>query len=146
MELPFRKIVKTEKETESIALQFAEMLKLTGDKLNIVSLNGNLGSGKTTIVKYIASYFKITNVTSPSFSIVNEYSGTKKIYHFDFYRLKKIEELYDIGFEDYLNDTESIILIEWGNIFEKILPEERIEINIEIINETERKIEIKYKR
>ncbi len=142
MELPFVKIVNSEEQTKKIAVKFAELL--SNNNVKIAALNGNLGAGKTTFVKFIAEYFNIKNVTSPSFAIVNEYYGKWKIYHFDFYRLKKIEELYDIGFEDYLNDTESIILIEWGNLFEEILPEERIEINIEIINETERKIEIKY--
>ena len=71
------------------------------------------------------------DVNSPSFSIVNEYSGNNKVYHFDFYRLKKIEELYDIGFEEYLNDEDAIIFIEWGNLMNEALPRNYLEILIE---------------
>ncbi|MGB9665653.1 MAG: tRNA (adenosine(37)-N6)-threonylcarbamoyltransferase complex ATPase subunit type 1 TsaE [Ignavibacteria bacterium] len=83
-----------------------------------------------------------SNPLSPTFSIINEYNGIYKIYHFDFYRIKDIEELYDIGYEDYLNE-ESICLIEWANIFTEILPQERFEVLIEFVeNETQRKITI----
>ena len=142
MKLPFSAIVKAEEETKEIAKQFAEILDKENNDLKIVSFNGNLGTGKTTMIKFIASYFNINNVTSPSFSIVNEYTGDKKIYHFDFYRLKNIDELYDIGFEDYLNDSEAIVVIEWGNLMEEILPQNRFEVNIELLNNSERQITI----
>ena len=144
MKFPYKVIVKTEKDTKKAAEQFAEILNKENCNSKIVSFNGNLGSGKTTMIKYIASYFNIKNVTSPSFSIVNEYIGNKKIYHFDFYRLKNLEELYDIGFEDYLNDSEAIVLIEWGNLMEEILPQKRYEITIKIKDNTEREITIEY--
>ena len=105
-------------------------------------LNGNLGTGKTTLVKNICEQWEISNVNSPSFSIVNEYSGTNKVYHFDFYRLKKIEELYDIGYEEYLNDEESIIFIEWGNLMNEALPRIYLEILIATNPSDERKIRI----
>ncbi len=143
MKFPFSKIIHSEKETNEVSKQFAEVLSVPNNATKVVAFNGNLGTGKTTMIKFIASYFNINNVTSPSFSIVNEYSGKKKIYHFDFYRLKKIEELYDIGFEDYLNDYEAIILIEWANLMEEILPQNRYEVNIEILNDSERQISIK---
>ncbi len=142
MKLPFYKVVKTEEQTEEIANLIFEELTSNNITTKIINLNGNLGAGKTTFVKSFCKNYKINNVTSPSFSIVNEYIGTKKIYHFDFYRLKKIEELYDIGFEDYLNDQEAIIVIEWGNLMEEILPKNRLQINIEMINNFEREIKI----
>ncbi|MEE9430990.1 MAG: tRNA (adenosine(37)-N6)-threonylcarbamoyltransferase complex ATPase subunit type 1 TsaE [Melioribacteraceae bacterium] len=142
MEIPFTKIITSEKETEEIAKQLFYQLELKKINSSIVNLNGNLGSGKTTFAKLFCKNFNVNNVTSPSFSIVNEYDGTKKIYHFDFYRLKKIEELYDIGFEEYLNDEDAIVLIEWGNLMKEFLPQNRLDVSIEMINDKEREIKI----
>jgi len=103
-----------------------------------IVLNGDLGAGKTFFIKAALASLGISNVNSPSFAIVNEYEKKNHIYHFDFYRLKNSSELFDIGWADYLNDDESIIFIEWGNRFPLILPKERIDINISIMNETER--------
>lgn len=143
MKLPFYKVVRTEEETEEIANLIFEEITSNNIATKIINLNGNLGAGKTTFTKSFCKNFKINNVTSPSFSIVNEYIGTQKIFHFDFYRLKKIEELYDIGFEEYLNDQEAIVIIEWGNLMEEILPKNRLDINIEMINDVDRKIQVK---
>jgi tRNA threonylcarbamoyladenosine biosynthesis protein TsaE len=123
-------LVFSENETIALTKEFSDKIK-EGD---IIILNGNLGTGKTFFIKHLLKTFKVYNVNSPSFAIVNEYRGTKKIYHFDFYRINKIEELFDIGFNDYLNDKDAIIFIEWGNLFEEILPEKRIEITI-VLNE-----------
>ncbi len=67
---------------------------------------------------------------SPTFSIINEYKGIITIYHFDFYRIKDIEELYDIGYEDYFND-QSVCLIEWADLFEDVLPQNHIRVVID---------------
>lgn len=136
--LPFSRIVESESETEKIAAAFSEMIS-EGD---LVILNGDLGSGKTFFVKCLCSNFDIQNVTSPSFAIVNEYTGFKKIFHFDFYRIKKLYELYDIGIEDYLNDDNAIVLIEWAELWKEIIPQVHYEIKIEILNEQKRKISI----
>lgn len=120
----------SEDGTKKIADDFSKTIG-NGD---VIILNGELGSGKTFFVKQAAKNFGIHNVSSPTFAIVNEYNGDRKIYHFDFYRIEKSEELFDIGFNDYINDKESIIFIEWGNLFPEILPEARIEIKI-IVNE-----------
>lgn len=134
--------VNSEEETRKFALEFASGLR-NGD---IVVLNGSLGSGKTFFIREACRYFNITAVNSPTFALINEYNGRKKVYHFDFYRINKVEELYDIGFEGYLDDEESVIFIEWGNLFPDILPEKRTEINIEIGIESNRTFEIrKYK-
>ena len=124
-------------ETYQIAKDFSSELK-PGD---IVALNGHLGTGKTIFVKGICAGLNAKqNPLSPTFSIINEYNGKYKIYHFDFYRIKDIEELYDIGYEEYFND-ENICLIEWADMFPEILPPERIEIKIEFgEGETKRKI------
>lgn len=138
MELPFEKTINKIEETEFLANQFSKII----NNNDVIILNGNLGSGKTTLIKFICSNFGIENVTSPSFSIVNEYSGDKKVYHFDFYRLKKIEELYDIGFEEYLNDSDAVIFIEWGNLMQEILPNHFIEIDLALTSNEERKVKI----
>lgn len=132
-------ISNSEKETEQIALNFISEIK-SGD---IVVLNGPLGSGKTFFVKKIADHFKISNTSSPTFAIVNEYLGNRKLYHFDFYRINSINELHDIGFEDYLSDSDAIIFIEWGELFPEILPQSRYEIQIDLNDDDSRKIVVK---
>jgi tRNA threonylcarbamoyladenosine biosynthesis protein TsaE len=74
--------------------------------------------------------------------LVNEYIGERKIYHFDFYRINSINELYDIGFVDYLSDKEAISFIEWGELFPEILPKEKYEVSFEFNNDDTRKITI----
>lgn len=128
--------IRTNSEAESAALA-AKFIRscATGDR---IILNGELGAGKTFFIKAALSAIGISNVNSPSFAIVNEYRNSSHIYHFDFYRLKNHVELLDIGWQDYLNDEESIIFIEWGNRFNKILPLKRIEINISTFTGSER--------
>ncbi|MHB8905072.1 MAG: tRNA (adenosine(37)-N6)-threonylcarbamoyltransferase complex ATPase subunit type 1 TsaE [Melioribacteraceae bacterium] len=138
MKFPFHKKIKTESETVEIAEEFSKLL-VPGE---IVLLNGDLGSGKTFFVKSVCSHYGILNVSSPSFSIVNEYQSDKNIIHFDFYRVKKIEELYDIGFEDYAMNSETIVFIEWSNMFMEILPKKNYEIEIKFTNNSEREISI----
>ncbi|GIK61729.1 MAG: tRNA (adenosine(37)-N6)-threonylcarbamoyltransferase complex ATPase subunit type 1 TsaE [Ignavibacteriota bacterium] len=131
---PFR--INTRSEEES-AILAADFIKLCTQGERIV-LNGDLGAGKTFFIKAALASIGITNVNSPSFAIVNEYHNSSQIYHFDFYRLKNYVELLDIGWQDYLNDEESIIFIEWGNRFNSILPSKRIEINILTLTGSER--------
>lgn len=138
MNLPFKKEIVNIENTKLLAVELSQYLK----NGNTVVLNGNLGSGKTTLIKFICEQWGISNVNSPSFAIVNEYYGKNKVYHFDFYRLKKIEELYDIGFEEYLSDEDAVVFIEWGNLMSEILPKNYLEICIETIPTNERKIEI----
>lgn len=126
-----------EKETSGLALSFAKELR-PGD---IVVMNGNLGSGKTFFIKKVTECFGIKYASSPSFAIVNEYNGDIKIYHFDFFRINKIEELYDIGWQDYLNNNDSIIFIEWGELLKEILPDRRFEVRIIMLNESKRRFE-----
>ncbi len=134
MDYPYEIIVESPDETKELALSFADQIKFD----NVIILNGNLGSGKTFFVKQVCSKWGISNVSSPSFAIVNSYNNSKPVYHFDFYRIKKTEELFDIGFNDYLNDTDAVIFIEWGNLISEILPEKRIEISIEVTGDTKR--------
>ncbi len=142
MQLPVTKKVNSPEETFILASEFAASLK-AGD---VVALNGELGAGKTFFVKSVLQYFEIGNVNSPTFAIVNQFEGKVKVNHFDFYRVNAINELHDIGFEDYLDD-ESITFIEWANLAREILPHKRIEVDIKIIDEFVREftfIELNY--
>lgn len=91
----------------------------------ILVLNGNLGAGKTTFTQYLIHKLGSTDeVSSPTYSIVNEYDSPKgKIFHFDLYRLKDIDELNDIGFEEYLDDGY-LCIIEWADIYKPYMEEE----------------------
>ena len=128
MELQYSEFAADLNQTKRIAEKIAGILK-PGDLLVI---NGDLGSGKTTLVRFICEYYGIANVSSPTFSIVNEYMGNIKIYHFDFYRIKKVEELYDLGFEDYSNDESALIFIEWGSLMREIIPQKHYELTITV--------------
>jgi tRNA threonylcarbamoyladenosine biosynthesis protein TsaE len=139
MEFPLNIITNTENETIETAQKFSAFLNI-GD---VVTLSGDLGAGKTLFVKGVCGKYNIHNVTSPTFALVNEYSNGKKIYHFDFYRIEKINELYDIGFEDYITDNDAVLFIEWADIFPEIIPGKRYDVSIEILDEKKRKIEIK---
>ena len=134
MSFPYSRKSKSEVDTVLIADDFSSKLK----NGMIVILNGDLGAGKTFFIKHVLQKFGINNTNSPTFAIVNEYIGDKVFYHFDFYRINKESELHDIGIEDYFNDEQSIIFIEWGNLFPHVLPKKRIEINISYINDNER--------
>ena len=139
MVLPFTKTVNNEDETAQLAVDFAKLV----NNGQVIILIGNLGAGKTFFIKKLLASFGIRNVNSPSFAIVNEYEGKIKAYHFDFYRLNKIEELYDIGWEDYLNDTEAVLLVEWGDLLQEALPVKKIEISISFMDGTKRRFDFK---
>jgi len=128
--------VENENETGTLAENFMSGIN-SGDR---VILNGELGAGKTFFIKAALNSLNIGGVNSPSFSIVNEYTGKRRVYHFDFFRLKNKAELIAIGWQDYLNDNDSILFIEWGNLIPEALPPERIEITITVKNGTEREI------
>lgn len=110
-----------------------KIIHLTED-CNIVLLKGELGSGKTTLTKFICKLLNVKDeVSSPTFSLVNQYGleDGKRVFHFDLYRLKDADEALDIGCDEYFN-SKDLCLIEWPEIAEEILPENRIEISIEI--------------
>jgi tRNA threonylcarbamoyladenosine biosynthesis protein TsaE len=118
---------------------FAEEIKNLIRPGDVFAITGNLGSGKTYLVKKIAELFNIKNTSSPSFAIVNEYQGEIKIYHFDFFRIKKITELYDIGYEEYFG-SEAVVFIEWADMFPEMIPPDCYRINILMPDSDQRKI------
>ena len=100
----------------------------------VFAFYGNMGAGKTTFVKAVCEELGVEDViTSPTFAIVNEYRSAttaELIYHFDFYRIKKIEEVYDMGYEDYFF-SGSLCFIEWPELIEALLPEDAVKVHIE---------------
>ncbi len=138
MDFPFKRILSTENETKFVADFFSKTL----GGCDTVLLTGDLGTGKTFFVRSVCSNWGIENVSSPSFAIVNEYHNGKKIFHFDFYRIKKVEELFDIGFEDYLSRAEAVTFIEWADLFEEVLPKNNFHVHFDFIDNFTREITI----
>lgn len=100
---------------------------------SVFAFYGSMGAGKTTFVKAICEELGVEDViTSPTFAIVNEYrsySTGELIYHFDFYRIKKLEEVYDMGYEDYFY-SGALCFIEWPELIEELLPEDAVRVTI----------------
>ncbi len=110
----------------------------------VIALIGDLGSGKTCLTQGICDGLGVTSyVTSPTFTLINEYQGRLSVYHFDLYRLDKPEELLDLGCEEYFYGS-GVSIIEWAEKALSVLPEERMEIRIERTGETERRLRISY--
>ena len=139
MEFPFNLSVANESETIELAAKFKEVLQ-AGD---VVTFVGDLGTGKTFFVKSLLKLFGVEEVTSPTFSIVNTYRNEKlNFYHFDFYRIKKEAELFDIGFDEYIMNSNSITFIEWADLFESVLPQQRYNITINYLDSFKREFRI----
>ena len=119
-------VLKGLKETEEFRQKLGSLLE-GGD---LLSLTGDLGAGKTTLTKSIGIGLEISDyITSPTFTLINEYKGRVWLYHFDVYRLEGEEDLLDLGYEDYFY-SDGVTIVEWGDKIEDILPENRININI----------------
>jgi tRNA threonylcarbamoyladenosine biosynthesis protein TsaE len=96
----------------------------------VFAFYGKMGAGKTTFVKAICEELGVEDViTSPTFAIINEYEGDETIYHFDFYRIKRLEEVYDMGYEDYFY-SGALCFIEWPELIEEILPDDAVRVSI----------------
>lgn len=115
-------------QINSAARQFIDNI---GDR-KVFAFYGKMGAGKTTFTKAICEELKVSDViTSPTFAIINEYESPKvgTIYHFDFYRIKKLEEVYDMGYEDYFYSGR-LCFIEWPELVEDLLPENVTKVTI----------------
>ena len=112
-----------------VARQFIAAM---GDN-TVFAFYGKMGAGKTTFIKAVCECLGVTDViNSPTFAIVNEYRSEsgELIYHFDFYRIKKLEEVYDMGYEDYFY-SGALCFIEWPELVEELLPMDAVKVNIE---------------
>ena len=108
-----------------------QFLAQMGDH-KVIAFYGKMGAGKTTFIKALCQTLGVEDViTSPTFSLVNEYTDREgnSIFHFDFYRIKKLDEVYDMGYEDYFYGG-SLCLLEWPELIEDILPEETLKVTI----------------
>lgn len=118
--------LKDEKDTKDIGYKLGKLL----DEKSVICLIGDLGAGKTTLTQSIAKGLEVDEyITSPTFTIVNEYEGRLPLYHFDVYRIGSSDEMYDIGFDEYI-DSDGVCIIEWANLIEDILPEEYLHIDL----------------
>lgn len=125
-------------ETEELGRKLGEALK--GGE--VIAMTGDLGAGKTTMTKALAKGLGIDDhVTSPTFTILNEYEGRLKLFHFDVYRIDDIEEMYDLGFEEYIYG-DGVSIIEWSNLIKEILPDDTINIEILATDDEKRNIKI----
>lgn len=123
----------------------AKLLLQNFENDRVFAFYGSMGAGKTTLIKAICHQLGSADyVTSPSFSLINEYStsGGDTIYHFDFYRIKKLEEAFDLGYEDYIY-SGNYCLIEWPEMIESLLPEGIVEVRITELENGVRMIEAK---
>ena len=133
MEIKFK-----EEDIKQAARQFVESM---GDN-TIFAFYGKMGAGKTTFIKAVCEELGVDDtVTSPTFAIVNEYEAAKgrPIYHFDFYRIKKVSEAYDMGCEEYFYSGHPCF-IEWPELIEEVLPEETVNVTIEALPNGERRL------
>lgn len=110
-----------------------EFIDAMGDR-RLFAFYGKMGAGKTTFIRALCEALGTTDiVTSPTFAIVNEYdtASGRPIYHFDFYRIKRLAEVYDIGYEDYFFDSRGgICLMEWPELVEELLPDDTVRVTI----------------
>ncbi|MBR4644352.1 MAG: tRNA (adenosine(37)-N6)-threonylcarbamoyltransferase complex ATPase subunit type 1 TsaE [Bacteroidaceae bacterium] len=133
MEIKFK-----EEDIRQAAKQFVEGM----DEHTVFAFYGKMGAGKTTFIKAVCEELGVNDtVTSPTFAIVNEYEAAsgRPIYHFDFYRIKKVSEAYDMGCEEYFYSGHPCF-IEWPELIEEVLPEETVNITIEALPDGERRL------
>ena len=128
-----RKTTYSETETIEFGQQLAQYLK-NGD---LIAFWGDLGSGKTHFTKGVCKGLNSDDeITSPSFTLINEYNGKFPIYHFDFYRIESENEIFGLGYEEYFYN-DGICLVEWADRITKFLPENRIDIHLKAFFEPE---------
>ena len=127
---------------DSIREAARQFVAATGEN-TVFAFYGKMGAGKTTFIKAVCEELGVEDViTSPTFAIVNEYRSDttgELIYHFDFYRIKKIEEVYDMGYEDYIY-SGALCFIEWPELIEELLPTDAVKVNITVGEDGCRKV------
>ena len=123
-------------ELDNVAEQIISSL----DGRNVVLVRGGMGAGKTTLISRIVAQLGAEDtVTSPTFALVNEYEGADKmlIYHFDFYRIDKVEEVFDLGYEEYFYSGD-LCLVEWPEKIEALIPDDVMTVKIEVEDDGQR--------
>lgn len=131
-------LTHSEAETEALGERLGRCLHGGA----VVALYGDLGAGKTALTRGLARGLEIREpITSPTFTIVNEYPGQPPLFHFDLYRLRNAEELYDIGWEDYLA-RDGVCVTEWSENAREAFPADTVRITLKRLGDTERQIEV----
>ncbi len=132
-------IINNEKQTKDLAEKLSKLV----NKGDIICLTGDLGAGKTTFTQSFAKGLEIEEpVTSPTFTIIQEYEGRIPLYHFDVYRITHPTEMEDIGYEEYFFGN-GVCVIEWASLIEELIPKEHLWITITVEGPTERKVCLK---
>jgi tRNA threonylcarbamoyladenosine biosynthesis protein TsaE len=125
---------------DDVAIEF---IKTMGDN-TVFAFRGEMGAGKTTFIKAICENLGVSDaINSPTFAIVNEYrsDSAELIYHFDFYRINKIEEVFDFGYEDYFY-SGSLCFIEWPELIEDLLPSDTVNVQIRALKDGSREVTV----
>ena len=131
-------------ETEAVGAALARRLDEGGIKRAFIAMRGEMGVGKTAFTRGFASHFGISGVKSPTYTIVNEYRGKVRIFHFDMYRITDGDDLYSIGYDDYIA-AEGYSIAEWSENIESDIPSDAIFVTISRTDEAEgRRIDIEY--
>lgn len=126
-------------ETISLGERIGKLLKTQ----DVVALYGDLGAGKTVLIKGIMKGMGFKEkIRSPCFTLINSYTNNIKVYHIDLFRIEKKEEIKELDIDDFLRE-KAILLIEWAERIDHLLPEDKIEIRIEIVEENKRRFKIK---
>ncbi len=128
-------------EIEQAAQKFIQEIK----SKKLIAFYGEMGVGKTTFIKQLCKILNVVDtVASPTFSIINEYhtSENDKVYHFDFYRIEDIDEVYNLGYEDYFY-SENYCFLEWPELVEELLPDSILRVKINILEDQSRSITFK---
>lgn len=128
---------------ESLPVAARQFVDAIGDR-RIFAFYGAMGAGKTTFVKAVCEHLGVKDaVNSPTFAIVNEYEAGngEPIYHFDFYRIKRMDEVLDIGYEEYV-DSGALCLMEWPELIEPLLPDETVRVTITVNTDGTRTVEL----
>lgn len=131
-------------EISRAAAEFVEYISSSDLQSNIFAFFGQMGAGKTTFITALCKELGVSDtVNSPTFTIVNEYRAAKgfPVYHFDFYRINKLSEAYDLGLDEYFGG-DGLCLIEWPEKIEEILPEDAVRIEIKVNEDGSRELRI----
>ncbi len=136
-------ITKSAEETEALGARLAATLNAGEVSRAFIALYGEMGSGKTAFTRGFAKALGISSIKSPTYTIVNEHKGTRNLYHFDMYRIESEDDLYSIGYEDYL-EKSGYIVCEWCENIAKFVPESAVFVKISRIEgeENSRSIDI----
>ena len=128
-------------ETKEVGYELAKKLDTDGHKRAYIALRGEMGVGKTAFTAGFASYFDISGVRSPTYTVVNEYGKERKIFHFDMYRISDEDELYSIGYDES-TERDGYVIVEWSENIEDAIPADAIFVSIERVADDENKRKI----